>query len=52
MRECWLHNPGKRPTFTELVLTIDKTLRDKATRVSPPLTLARGGGGVGGYSYI
>ena len=44
MKECWKLTPSERPTFTELVATLDKTLMSVAGYTELGMTLVEGGG--------
>ena len=44
MKKCWKLTPSERPTFTELVATLDKTLMSVAGYTELGMTLVEGGG--------
>ena len=44
MKKCWKLTPSERPTFTELVATLDKTLTSVAGYTELGMTLLERGG--------
>ena len=44
MKKCWKLTPSERPTFTELVATLDKTLMSVAGYTELGMTLVEEGG--------